>query len=1439
MESRCDGGSGSVSEFFVCGKFIAVGNLMSDYIEGGLLDDRENRSGKISALVISYNRANLIETCLRALSFADELLVVDKSSTDGTLEIAQGLAHRTISVPWSPVVEDTRQFAISQCTHEWVLCLDDDECVSVETGEYLRNELLNPRADVYQLPQRHYILGIHDEQAYYWPEHQPRFFRKDAVEILSTVHGGIKPKTNRVYAIPPESGVCMHHLSHASVEQWIEKSNRYTSRIDRARDDDGGSDLIAYAHARIDGWLGMSKSQGRGDYPAAVSLLRAVYDIIDRLKTWELEEGIDGEKRFEEICQSLKKQYIAAFPQAATGDRKANVSAAGGAFPIEAGDQRVSRVDAENNTLRENLRRTRMLVDELRRHAGLMDTSADVPLGEQMSGLLHRVQEAEAHLSDAREQLEAVRKERDDAQRAVVAGQESETQMREALSVLLASRARSISEKDAQIAHLTQRVSDAEQLAAAESAQRTEIEHRLDAVLSSEAWKLTAPVRAIVEVTRRSASVQNARMQLVRKAVLSGDPAAKLVLSNSFRRRMGGSRALPPPQPVTAPVSTALLAPHESVTASYSSWLLRMDTPDAEVLAAMEATCSSIPEVFVLVRLTAKTAAVWNETLEALRKIIGLKWTAFVMVEPGADAALVQKCAQSLEDDPRFSFSRPELNNDQIVLLIDAGAIPRTHGPRVLVDALLRSEAYRLAYSDEDHLPESGLPQDPWFKPDFSRLLTEQGILLGKMVALRWSNDVGSDVARRMLDQEVGLNLIAQEIAMSIDRGAITHVPHVTFHDSVPTFNSLPIDPPALPDSLPIVSVLIPTRDGWHLLGPCLESLRKTDWPKDKLEVVVIDNGSVDPMTIDGMSLAEREGRIRILRDPREFNYARLNNVAARACRGELLVLLNNDTEIIDPAWLKKMAAYALLPDVGAVGPKLLYGDGTVQHAGVVLGIQGVAAHAHLFLGPDEGGYRGLANATHEVAAVTGACLMVSKAAFDEVGGLREELRVAFNDVVFCLDLLARGRRNIYFAEALVTHHESKTRGYDDKPEKVKLLRKEARIAWSLHRDRLWRDPYYSPNLSMELTYKLAFAPRRRPVWSDIMTSHRPRVMMLSSTHARGHGVAVVVELQVRALQAGGYDVVIAGFLGANDFEYAGCRKVDVRDPRSAATIAVEMGIDVIVAHTPPFFDVARWTGNVPPVIAYDYGEPPPNLFPDADARQDILDQKALSLGICAKVFAISNAVAQEAVTPPDGVIPLGNEHLGQWDQESNSRRSRIRRKNNWDDKFVILNVCRFHAAERLYKGVDRYIEMYEALQLLNPILAARTVLVLCGKGDADDIAEMTARGVCVHGNVSDEEMVDLYAGADLYANFSRWEGYNLGIGQALAMGLPVIASDIPAHRAFAVDVTGDPMAAAIIAQDYLNGGRERNPRIWAWKEPLESFVNEVDKVVKASTAAK
>jgi glycosyltransferase involved in cell wall biosynthesis len=221
---------------------------------------------KLSAVVVSYNRASLIGTCLRALGFADEVILVDKSSTDDTLAIATRHADRVITVPWSPTVEETRAFAVAQCTHDWILCLDDDECLSPEAIRFIRAELEAPRADIYGLLQRHYILGTHDEAAYYWPEHQIRLFRRAAVSFGGTVHGGTELHSDHVLRVDPETGIAIHHLSHQDVAQWIEKTNRYTSRLDRERVIDDGRSLSRFAHERIDFWLSQTHDVSPGGY---------------------------------------------------------------------------------------------------------------------------------------------------------------------------------------------------------------------------------------------------------------------------------------------------------------------------------------------------------------------------------------------------------------------------------------------------------------------------------------------------------------------------------------------------------------------------------------------------------------------------------------------------------------------------------------------------------------------------------------------------------------------------------------------------------------------------------------------------------------------------------------------------------------------------------------------------------------------------------------------------------------------------------------------------------------------------------------------------------------------------------------------------------------------------------------------------------------------
>jgi Glycosyl transferase family 2 len=269
---------------------------------------------RISAFVIVYNRANLVGTCLRGLAFADELIVVDKSSTDESRSIAAAYADDVVTVPWTPTVEETRTLALSLCRHEWILFMDDDECLSAAAANHIRTELAHPTAEIYEFPLRHYILGRHDERAYYWPEHHVRLFRRGAVTFCRTVHAGIVRHSENVARFAASDGVCIHHLSHPDVSGWIAKTNRYTSRPDRVGITAGPKGFAAFAHERIDYWMARTLDDAPGGYPAATALLRAVYDMVDAVKAWEAESGQDGGALFEQTCKVLDDAHECGEP---------------------------------------------------------------------------------------------------------------------------------------------------------------------------------------------------------------------------------------------------------------------------------------------------------------------------------------------------------------------------------------------------------------------------------------------------------------------------------------------------------------------------------------------------------------------------------------------------------------------------------------------------------------------------------------------------------------------------------------------------------------------------------------------------------------------------------------------------------------------------------------------------------------------------------------------------------------------------------------------------------------------------------------------------------------------------------------------------------------------------------------------------------------------
>jgi GT2 family glycosyltransferase len=1013
-----------------------------------------------------------------------------------------------------------------------------------------------------------------------------------------------------------------------------------------------------------------------------------------------------------------------------------------------------------------------------------------------------------------------------------------------------------VSERDGQVASLNQAVADRDGLI-------IRLRSTINSIHQSTSWRVTQPLRLMGSLLKQVDTATDgqgsgfiwlaiqtkllreqgiiARLKamvrkIVKKVVVSSNayvqarPALRMRLFKLAKQldAVNYLRQLRDRMQSTSRGGVDLL--RQEVVLSYPLWSANFDTPSADSIYHLDASKQHVSKISVIACFDEASEQYAEELATRLIGSVGQQWQAvFAFNQNCQSETTIQGIRRVTHGDKRISFKPSQFEIDsELVVIIQGGALPRSHALRVFADALRSRPNALIAYSDEDQFVKNSSPSNPWFKPQFSPLLASQGMLLGRMLCFRLKIGAAQSLLGELATAAKTPAEFALNFALDAGEAHVAHIPHVLYHDALFT-QQLPMSL-ALPNTLPIVSIVIPTRDRWDLLGPCLESLKCTDWPAERMEIIVVDNGSTEALTIKMLALAEKAKLIRVIRDEMQFNWSRLNNLAARESRGELLIFLNNDTEVIDREWIKKLAVHALRPGTGAVGCKLLYPDRTVQHGGVIAGIQGVAGHAHLFLQSNEGGYRNLANITHEVSAVTGACLAVTRAKFEEVGGFNENFRVAFNDIIFCFDLHKACKRNVYVADPLLIHHESKSRGYDDTPEKLAINLTEARKTWSLHPQLMHDDPFYSPNLSLVRPYELSFATRHRAYWDD-RTKRPLRVMMLSITHAIGHGVAVVVAKQAEALAQQGYEVIIAGPLGTNDFSYPGCERVEVHDPLAAATLASVRSVDLIIVHTPPFFSVARWTGAHPPVLAYDYGEPPPDWFPDAVARRAVLAEKDQALMMASAVFTISEAVAAESRTPVHGVIPLGNSHLGQWNDESSARRQRVRMERGWKDKFVIINVCRFHRGERLYKGVDTYADVRDALQTLNPELAGHTLFVLCGKGSPEDVKEMTERGLVVAANVTDEEMADLYCAADVYANFSKWEGYNLGIGQGLAMGLPTIASDIPAHRAFGIEVTNQVTDAAEWLVRTADQKKIRTPRIWDWGRPLSQLIVEVNAI--------
>ena len=313
--------------------------------------------------------------------------------------------------------------------------------------------------------------------------------------------------------------------------------------------------------------------------------------------------------------------------------------------------------------------------------------------------------------------------------------------------------------------------------------------------------------------------------------------------------------------------------------------------------------------------------------------------------------------------------------------------------------------------------------------------------------------------ASKMYAFEAGKRAIEAHLERTGTKGEISHTQDLGFYRV-----KYPVQ------GKPLVSVIIPNKDEKETLQTCLEMLEKNTGYQN-FEIIIVENNSTTDEIFRYYKELSGNRKIHLLRWGKEFNYSAINNFAAAHAKGEYLLLLNNDTEVITPDWMEELLMYAMRKDVGVVGAKLYYPDKTIQHAGVVLGLGAhrTAGHSHYGQHRDNLGYMGRLCYAQNVSAVTGACLLVKKSLYDGVGGLSEDFAISLNDVDFCLKLREKGFLNVFTPFAELYHFESVSRGLDDQGEKAERYNKESEHFRTKWKEVLAKgDPYYNPNFSLD-----------------------------------------------------------------------------------------------------------------------------------------------------------------------------------------------------------------------------------------------------------------------------------------------------------------------------------------------------------------------------------
>ena len=673
------------------------------------------------------------------------------------------------------------------------------------------------------------------------------------------------------------------------------------------------------------------------------------------------------------------------------------------------------------------------------------------------------------------------------------------------------------------LAEANQALEEARAARQASDQHAAELHHLATALQQSLCSRITAPIRWVgtpINRTRQKAAVVRRSIAMRGGVGKTASQAVSILRSEGVQglqaRLSNAERLLNVP---AAAAQAALLQPGED---PYHGWLRLYDPTDK---AAMAALGQKIEDLGITTTFSV-VMPVYNPPLDYLRQAIESvqaqvypHWEICIADDASPNAAVRELLNELAAQDPRIKLvfreknghisaatnSALEIATGDYIALMDNDDLLPPHALAYMALAAHQHPQAGLIYSDEDKVTEDNVRQAPYFKCQFNyELFLSQNMI----------SHFG--VYRRSVLEEIGGFRVGYEGAQDWDLALrviekvgpenIVHVPRVLYHWRIfPGSTALALEEkdyalkaqiesitshlqrigkpdtqvyPAsgipgllrikhrLPDPLPLVSIVIPTRDRVELLSMCVNSiLEKTAYPH--YQIVVVDNGSTDEKALAYLDSIAKDERVKVIRADIPFNYSALNNLGVAQTDGEYLVLMNNDIEITQTDWLEEMLAFACQPDIGCVGAQLWYPNNTLQHGGVVLGIGGVASHAHKGIPRGNFGYFGRASAHQMFSAVTAACLMIRKSTYQAVDGFDETLKVAYNDVDFCLKARAQGLRNLYNPFASFIHHESASRGSDQEGSNQQRLAAEAAIMKQRWGALIADDPAYSPNLTL------------------------------------------------------------------------------------------------------------------------------------------------------------------------------------------------------------------------------------------------------------------------------------------------------------------------------------------------------------------------------------